>query len=131
MLGHKIIVVVLDNRGFGCINRLQNATGSASFNNLLENCRTIEEGAPKIDFAAHAAAMGALSEKVDRLEDLEAAVGRARAADRSYVITLNTDPFCTSEGGFWWDVAVPEVSSRAEVNQARENYTAGKQNQPY
>ena len=61
MLGHKIIVVVLDNRGYGCINRLQNATGGAPFNNLLENCRTVEEGAPKIDFAAHAAAMGALS----------------------------------------------------------------------
>ncbi|WP_461538636.1 3D-(3,5/4)-trihydroxycyclohexane-1,2-dione acylhydrolase (decyclizing) [Spongorhabdus nitratireducens] len=131
MLGHKITVVVLDNRGFGCINRLQNATGGASFNNLLENCQSVDEGAPKIDFAAHAAAMGALSEKVDSLDDLEAAVGRARAADRSYVITLDTDPFCTSEGGFWWDVAVPEVSERTEVNQARENYTAGKQNQPY
>ena len=36
MLGLKLTIVVLDNRGFGCINRLQNATGGASFNNLLQ-----------------------------------------------------------------------------------------------
>src|SRR5258707_5119965 len=27
ILGRKLIIVVLDNRGFGCINRLQRATG--------------------------------------------------------------------------------------------------------
>src|SRR5579864_8709648 len=33
MLGLKLIVVLLDNRGFGCIDRLQRATGGESFNN--------------------------------------------------------------------------------------------------
>lgn len=131
MLGYKIIVVLLDNRGFACINRLQNATGSAPFNNLLEDCRAIEGGAPKLDFAGHAAAMGAQSEKVDKLTELEAAIGRAKAADRSYLITLDTDPFETSDGGFWWDVAVPEVSKRNQVNQAYTNYKHAKKNQPY
>jgi len=131
MLGHKIIVVVLDNRGYGCINRLQNATGSASFNNLLQNCVTVEGGAPKLDFAAHAAAMGANAEKVTSLAELEAAMGRAKASEKSYVITLDTDPFFTSDGGFWWDVAVPEVSPRKEVNQARDNYEQARKKQPY
>ncbi|MEO8755498.1 MAG: 3D-(3,5/4)-trihydroxycyclohexane-1,2-dione acylhydrolase (decyclizing), partial [Casimicrobiaceae bacterium] len=27
MLGHKLVIVVLDNRGYGCINRLQQAVG--------------------------------------------------------------------------------------------------------
>jgi 3D-(3,5/4)-trihydroxycyclohexane-1,2-dione acylhydrolase (decyclizing) len=35
MLGLKLVVVLLDNRGYGCINRLQHATGGAGFNNLL------------------------------------------------------------------------------------------------
>ena len=35
MLGVKLIIVLLDNRGFGCINRLQKATGGARFNNLF------------------------------------------------------------------------------------------------
>ena len=32
MLGVKLVIVVNDNRGFGCINRLQRATGGESFN---------------------------------------------------------------------------------------------------
>src|SRR3546814_16304664 len=79
MLGLKLIVVVLDNRGFGCIDRLQQATGGESFNNLLD------EGAPRIDFAAHAASLGATAEKVVSLAELEAAVARARRARRTSV----------------------------------------------
>ena len=131
MLGMKIIVVVLDNRGYGCINRLQEATGGAPFNNLLENCQTIEQGAPKLDFAAHAAAMGAGAEKISHLREMPAAMNRARASRHSYVITLDTDPFATSEGGCWWDVAVPAVSIRREVNRSREGYLAAKQDQPF
>lgn len=131
MLGQKIIVVVLDNRGFGCINRLQQGTGSAPFNNLLQNCHSIESGAPKLDFAAHAAAMGAQAEKVDSLPALEQAMQRAKAANSSYVITLDTDPSVTSEGGCWWDVAVPQISEREQVNSAHQHYVSGKQKQPY
>jgi 3D-(3,5/4)-trihydroxycyclohexane-1,2-dione acylhydrolase (decyclizing) len=59
MLGVKLTIVLLDNRGFGCINRLQLATGGASFNNLLRDSR--HETLPEIDFAAHAGAMGAIA----------------------------------------------------------------------
>jgi len=131
MLGHKLILVVLDNRGYGCINRLQQATGSAPFNNLLENCVTVDEGAPKIDFAGHARALGATSESVQGISELEAALGRARASKKSYVIALDTDPFMTSAGGCWWDVAVPEVSPREQVNTAHEKYVEAKRRQPY
>ena len=43
MLGYKIIVVVLDNRGFGCINRLQQATGGAPSlsANIVETSTTL------------------------------------------------------------------------------------------
>ena len=123
MLGLKLIVVVLDNRGFGCINRLQRATGGASFNNLLDDTRHVAPSS--IDFAAHAAAMGALALKVDTITELEAAVGRARGADRTTCIVVNTDPLsATAAGGHWWDVAVPEVSKREEVQTARAGYEA-------
>jgi 3D-(3,5/4)-trihydroxycyclohexane-1,2-dione acylhydrolase (decyclizing) len=121
MLGHKIIAVVLDNRGFACINRLQIGTGGESFNNLLDTAR---HAVPSdIDFAAHAGAMGAISEKVGSITELEQAMQRARASDRSYVIVIDTDPMLTTEsGGAWWDVAVPEVSKRPQVTKAHENY---------
>lgn len=130
MLGQKIIMVVLDNRGFGCINRLQQAGGGAGFNNLLEDCLTVAEGAPKTDFAAHAKALGAQSEKVGNIAELEAALERAKAAKTSYLVTLDTDPLAsTEEGGHWWDVAIAEVSEREEVRVARQNYENQKARQ--
>src|SRR3546814_10905104 len=61
-MGIKLILVLLDNRGFGCINRLQAATGGAPFNNLLADTR--HEVLPEIDFVAHPRSLGAPAEKV-------------------------------------------------------------------
>jgi 3D-(3,5/4)-trihydroxycyclohexane-1,2-dione acylhydrolase (decyclizing) len=123
MLGHKLVVVVLDNHGFGCINRLQQACGGAPFNNLFEDCVRNDPAPPAIDFAAHAIALGARGENVANIAELEAALARARASDRTYVIAIETDPDrTTAEGGWWWDVAVPEVSARAKVREARARY---------
>ncbi|MEK0083897.1 3D-(3,5/4)-trihydroxycyclohexane-1,2-dione acylhydrolase (decyclizing) [Benzoatithermus flavus] len=122
LLGKKLIVTVLDNRGFGCINRLQQACGGAPFNNLIEHVDHKASDA-WIDFAAHARAMGAEAEKVTGIGELELALERARAAKGTYVVVIDTDPLATTEaGGAWWDVAVPETSPRAEVRKAREGY---------
>ncbi|WP_024848856.1 3D-(3,5/4)-trihydroxycyclohexane-1,2-dione acylhydrolase (decyclizing) [Aminobacter sp. J41] len=123
MLGHKLIVVLLDNRGFGCINRLQISTGGESFNNLLDTARHVVPS--DIDFVAHAASMGAIAEKAASISELEAALARARTSPRTHVIVIDTDPMkTTEEGGHWWDVAVPEVSAREQVRAARKNYEA-------
>ncbi len=130
MLGKKLVIVVLDNHGFGCINRLQRACGGAPFNNLLGDCAKGASSAPAIDFAAHARALGALGENVKTIAELEAALGRARKADRTYVVSIETDPNRTTEdGGAWWEVAVPEVSERPGVRSARAEYEAGKAKQ--
>jgi 3D-(3,5/4)-trihydroxycyclohexane-1,2-dione acylhydrolase (decyclizing) len=119
MLGLKLTIVLLDNGGFGCIDRLQRATGGAAFNNLLEDCGA----APMIDFRAHAASLGASAEQVESVTELEAALHRARSAGRTNVIVIRTDPrIATTAGGHWWDVAVPEVSRRSEVRAARADY---------
>ena len=121
MLGRRLTVVVLDNRGFGCINRLQRATGGESFNNLLEHAEHVT--LPEIDFAAHAASLGARAHKVDNISDLEGALREARSADRTSVIVIDTDPLASTDaGGHWWDVAVPQVSTRDEVKAARRKY---------
>ncbi|PZU06739.1 3D-(3,5/4)-trihydroxycyclohexane-1,2-dione acylhydrolase (decyclizing) [Sphingomonas sp.] len=121
MLGCKITVILLDNRGYGCINRLQQGTGGRPFNNLLADSR--HEAMPAIDFALHARSLGAGSEKVSGIADLEAALQRAAVSPHSYVIVIDTDPAVTTQGGgHWWDVAVPEVSERAEVRAARGRY---------
>ncbi|GJH34480.1 3D-(3,5/4)-trihydroxycyclohexane-1,2-dione acylhydrolase (decyclizing) [Paraburkholderia hospita] len=125
MLDAKLIVVVLDNRGYGCINRLQQACGGAPFNNMFDDCVQGSPGAPTIDFAAHARAMGAQAEHVANVQELEAAMQRARTADRTYLISIDTDAArTTDEGGWWWEVAVPEVSQREGVRKARADYEA-------
>ncbi len=121
MLGLKLIIVVNDNRGFGCITRLQRATGGAQFNNLFSDAR--HEVLPAVDFVAHARSMGAGAVKVGSIAELEDAFKAARAARSTQVIVIDTDPFgSTDAGGFWWDVAVPAVSERAEVDAARRRY---------
>ncbi len=121
MLGCKLIIVVNDNRGFGCINRLQRATGGESFNNLLRDAR--HEVLPEIDFVAHARALGAAAVKVGSLAELEQAFADARKARSTQVIVIETDPIASTDaGGAWWDVAVPAASERAEVDAARKTY---------
>ncbi|MEP6941592.1 MAG: thiamine pyrophosphate-dependent enzyme, partial [Betaproteobacteria bacterium] len=130
MLGMKLIIVVLDNGGYGCINRLQQACGGAPFNNLIADCVQGADGAPRIDFAAHAASMGALAENVKTISGLEAALARARAASRTTVLAIETDPARTTpEGGWWWEVAVPEISARDTVRDARAAYAEAKRGQ--
>jgi 3D-(3,5/4)-trihydroxycyclohexane-1,2-dione acylhydrolase (decyclizing) len=119
-LDRKLNIVVLDNGGFGCIDRLQRSCGGASFNNLFP-------GGSGVDFAAHAASLGAKSRKVASLAELEAALPEMRAERRTSVVVIATDPAAsTSAGGAWWDVAVPEVSNRAEVAAARAAYDAAR-----
>ena len=130
MLDKKLIIVLLDNRGYGCINRLQQGCGGAPFNNMLVDSLQFGEGAPKIDFAANAASLGAISEKVANIAELEAALQRARSANRTYLICLDTDDTrTTEEGGWWWEVAVPEESPSESVRDARIAYMRGKENQ--
>jgi len=119
----KIIIVVLDNRGFGCINRLQTSLGGRGYNNLMQSSYDHAESAPNIDFAQHAAAMGARAEKVVSISDFEAALQRARESDKTAVVVIDTDPLPSTEaGGTWWDVPVAEVSENVDVVAAATEY---------
>ncbi len=128
MMGTSMTLVITDNRGFGCINRLQAATGGAAFNNLLAD--SYHEVLPHIDFVAHAASLGARAEKAGSIAELEAAVAKAVRRDGVDVIVIDTDPGPSTEaGGTWWDVAVPAVSTRDTVTAAYKNYQTGRQRQ--
>ena len=130
LLGRKLIVVVLDNRGYGCIHRLQRASGGARFNNMLDDCVPEGGAMPAIDFAQHAASLGADAVHVANVAELKAAMTMARAATRTQVLVINTTAErTTDDGGCWWEVAIPEVSQRREVEHARAAYLAAKTRQ--
>ena len=116
-LERPLVVVLLDNRGFGCIHRLQAACGSGEFNNLLD------DAAPAVDFVAHARALGAHSQKVESLGALESALRAAAVRATTSVIVIETDPDRpTTIGGAWWDVPVAETSPDAAVRDAHRRY---------
>ena len=69
MLGRKLILVLLDNRGYGCINRLQAGTGGAAFNNLLDDA--LHEAPANVDFVGHARALGAQAEKAANIKSFQ------------------------------------------------------------
>ncbi|CTQ63383.1 3D-(3,5/4)-trihydroxycyclohexane-1,2-dione acylhydrolase (decyclizing) [Roseibium album] len=128
MMGISFTVVVTDNRGYGCINRLQMAAGGAEFNNLLDHAIGGENS--NIDFAKHAEAMGATSVKVGSIAELEEALAKRDSIKGPYVVVIDTDPNPSTEpGGTWWDVGVPEVSERTQVNAAHKKYIENKQTQ--
>ena len=123
-LGLKLIIVLLDNGGFGCIERLQSSTGNVSFNNMRDGAARARGD---IDFVAHARSLGAQATRVTDVSELANALAEARGADRTSVLLIETDPaVTTSAGGHWWDVAVPEISERSEVRAARERYAAAE-----
>ncbi|MES2143048.1 MAG: 3D-(3,5/4)-trihydroxycyclohexane-1,2-dione acylhydrolase (decyclizing) [Pseudomonadota bacterium] len=120
--GHKMIVVVCDNGGYAVISRLQQFKGVPGFNNLLKDCRITDKANPlHVDFAAHAASMGAASRHVTSLTDLATALDWARGNDRTTVISIATDAYSWVPGDADWDVGVPEVSSRDTVRKARQS----------
>jgi 3D-(3,5/4)-trihydroxycyclohexane-1,2-dione acylhydrolase (decyclizing) len=124
MMGVPFTVVLTDNRGFGCINRLQAHTGGAAFNNLLDDSYHVN--ASHIDFVAHAGSMGANVVKAGGIADLEAALASAKGSSIPTVIVIDSDPGPgTGAGGSWWEVGVPEVSTRKEVDAARKEHEAG------
>jgi 3D-(3,5/4)-trihydroxycyclohexane-1,2-dione acylhydrolase (decyclizing) len=127
LAGHKMTIIVCDNGGYAVINRLQNAKGGASFNNLIRDCR-VKEPFP-VDFAKHAEAMGALTRRVESLADLGQAVDWAQTTDRTTVITIVSDAFTWTPGDAWWDVGVPQVSSRDEVIEASKAQLDGRKRQ--
>ncbi len=126
----KMIVLVLDNGGFAVINKLQNNTGNESFNNLLSDCPTIPE-AFGVDFAAHAASMGATSEKVANPAELAEAFKRAKSSDKTYVIVMDVDPYegWTTEGHTWWEVGTPHVTEDENVRKAHVEWESTRDKQ--
>jgi 3D-(3,5/4)-trihydroxycyclohexane-1,2-dione acylhydrolase (decyclizing) len=69
--------------------------------------------------------MGAAAVHVGSIAELEEALARAKAATGPFVVVIDTDPYpSTPHGGTWWEVAVPEVSDRREVNEKRAAYEA-------
>jgi 3D-(3,5/4)-trihydroxycyclohexane-1,2-dione acylhydrolase (decyclizing) len=121
MMNVPFTVVLTDNRGYGCINRLQQECGGAEFNNMYKD--SLRETLPEIDFVAHARAMGAEAIKVSGIAGLESELLRKPARKGPRILLIDTEAETGAGiGGGWWDVAVPETGDTKKLRTARQRY---------
>jgi 3D-(3,5/4)-trihydroxycyclohexane-1,2-dione acylhydrolase (decyclizing) len=124
--GVKLIVVLVDNHGFGSIGALSRSCGSEGFGTEFRERGVdgqLSGDVLDIDFVAHARALGANATRARTIQELGAALAQARAADRTTVVVVEVDPLA-AVGSFesWWDVPVAEVSVMSTVQEARRAY---------
>ena len=119
--GTDMTILICDNEGFAVIERLQVGQGGASYNNMLRDAHG-DTGA-RVDFRAHAAAMGAHAVTVTDIEQLRTALKDPRPGVNVIVMRVRESDW--TEGGAFWQVGVPEVSERAQVREARERMDIG------
>ena len=135
--GIKLIVVLVDNGGFGSIGALSESVGSGRFGTeyRARNPRTGQlDGEPlPVDLAANAASLGADVLRATDADELRAALHKAVESPRTTVVHIRTDPGIPAPSAeAWWDVAVAEVSTSDAVRAAREAYEEAKAKQhPY
>jgi 3D-(3,5/4)-trihydroxycyclohexane-1,2-dione acylhydrolase (decyclizing) len=122
---HPFTLVVCDNGGFAVISRLQIGNGADSFRTMI----TENASAPRVDFFAHAQSMGAETFRVKTVAELSAKIVETQNSDGVVVIVMETAPATWTEGGAFWEVGVPKVSSKVEVKAALAKVQEAKKNQ--
>ena len=128
MMGISMTLILTNNKGYGCINRLQKATGGAEFNNLFSDSKFDKQ--IEIDFVSHAKSMGAKAVYVSEIAELEVEVKNTIRKKGVKVIVIDTDPnISTVEGGAWWDVAIPETFTDSNNSNLRKDYLVARINQ--
>ena len=67
------------------------------------------------------------------IEEFRQALVKARAADRTTLVYIETDPTAGAPSSdAWWDVPVAEVAALASTRDARASYEKAKERQrPY
>tara|TARA_Y100000590_G_scaffold461125_1_gene622012 strand:+ start:5908 stop:7752 length:1845 start_codon:yes stop_codon:yes gene_type:complete len=123
----KLIIVVCDNGGHMVINRLQLAKGGKEY---ICNLKAADvKNYTEVNFASHAASMGAISESVKSISELEAAFLRAKKSTKTYVITIKTDGYEWLEGSAFWESPTLEVFKSENQEKAYKEHIEGKKKQ--
>ena len=131
----KLVIVLVDNRGFASIGALSRSLGTDGFGTLYRHRRDGSLGTDSadshaylpVDLAANAESLGARVIRAVTVDELRDALRVARDETRTTVIAVATDRY---EGvpsyDSWWDVPVAETAESAGVRAARRDYEAAR-----
>ncbi len=124
---NKLIIVLCDNGGHAVINRLQLFKGGKEFNCLFNSSKA--PNLVPVNFAKHAESMGAKSEEVSSISELEEAFKRAKNSDVTYLISIKTHSYEWLEGSAYWESPTLEMPSTKENEEALKLHKEGKSKQ--
>ena len=124
---HKLIIIVCVNGGHAVINRLQLFKGGKEFNCQFDSSKNTN--LVDVNFAKHAESLGATSEEVSSIADLEKAFERAKKSKKTYVISIKTHAYQWLEGSAYWESPTLELPTTKENKKALEEHRAGKSKQ--
>lgn len=122
-----LTIILCDNGGFAVIERLQTGHGADSFRTML--AESDRPNPARVDFVAHAASMGAQSQRLRTVEELTDALVASNGSKQVHVFVIETAPQVWTEGNAFWEVGVPEISEKDSVKTARLELLAGKARQ--
>lgn len=121
--GLKIVVLLFDNAGFGCINNLQMGQGMGSFGTENRH-RDPDSGAligplVRVDFAKNAESYGCVSYRVHDEAGLEAALIAAAREKRPVLIDIKVLPKTMTHGyEAWWNTGTAQMADKPEIEAA-------------
>ena len=132
--GVKLIVVLVQNHGFASIGALSETVGVGRFGTSYRfrdpATGRFDGDLLPVDLAANAASLGADALRVSTVEELRAALDKAKQSARTTVVHITTDPHVPApDSAAWWDVPVAEESTLDDTRAARAAYQAGKRGQ--
>ena len=123
LIRHQRVVARLVFRLFSYCEQHGGEVLPAPTDVLFSDTNVVESDVLKVDFAANVRSLGANVIEARTLEDFTEALERAKAADRTTVIVIETDPSVgVPSYETWWDVPVAEVSEMESVQEARRRY---------
>ena len=135
----KLVVVLVDNRGYASIAGLSRSLGTDGFGTQFRESKPGLRGldsepdpAPylPVDLAANAESMGAYVIRVKSISELRAALAAAKKIDRTVVIHIAVDRYVAVPSyESWWEVPVAATSEAATVRDARRAYEKSKEKQ--
>jgi 3D-(3,5/4)-trihydroxycyclohexane-1,2-dione acylhydrolase (decyclizing) len=127
----KLVIVLVDNRGFASIGALSRSLGTDGFGTLYRYRRDGSLGTDSadsgaflpVDLAANAESLGARVIRAATVAELREALRAARDETRTTVIAVATDRYQgVPDYESWWDVPVAEVAESDGVQAARHDY---------
>jgi 3D-(3,5/4)-trihydroxycyclohexane-1,2-dione acylhydrolase (decyclizing) len=132
--GIKLVIVLIDNHGFASIGSLSESLGSQRFGTQYRyrnpGSGMLDGDYLPVDLAANAESLGADVLRTHTIEELRVALGKAKAAQRTTVVHIETDPLApVPSSQSWWDVPVSQTAALASTRAARHAYAHAKRRQ--